>query len=210
MNKSIDIKEVEETIEKKIRKSAVCIGFDVAEHFTGICILRTDNTKIYIDKLDKITTSPKDDIIHRMEFFINSLDKFKQDLKYKEYKIVSVEDCWFGANVECLKHLARFSALVWIVFRKYADYIFFILPNSARAAIKFNKNKQIEESNITAAVYSRDTKNKAGKLLHKKGEKKKIDIKELVSEYLTMTFGVTIEDLDEMDAFVLALTGLTK
>lgn len=204
------IKDIESTVNKTIRKNAICIGVDVAEHFTGICILRTDTTKIYIDKLCKIETNSKDDIIHRMESFINSLDKFKQDLKYKEYKIIAVEDCWFGANVECLKHLARFSALVWIVFRKYADYIFFILPNSARAQIKFNKNKQQGESNIEAAVYTRDTKNKAGKLLHKKGEKKKIDIKELVQEYLTMEFGVTIEDNDEADAFVLSLAGLLK
>ncbi len=198
---SINIKEVEEIIEKKIRKNAVCFGFDVAEHFTGLCVLRTDNTKIYIDKLDKIETNPKDDLVHRMEFFINSLDKFKQDLKYKEYKIISIEDCWFGRNVECLKHLARFSTLVWIVFRKYADYIFFILPNSARAQIKFNKVKQQEESNIEVKKFTK------GK---NKGKDKKIEIKELVGEYLTMTFGVTIEDNDEMDAFVLALCGLTK
>jgi len=198
---TLSIEEVEKTIEKNVRKEAISIGFDVAEHFTGICVLRTDKKNIYIDKLDKIETNPKDDIIHRMESFVNSLDKFKQQLKYKQYKIIAVEDCFFQMNAEVLKHLARFSTLIWVVFRKYADYIFFILPNSARAQIKFNKNKQLKETHIEIKKFTK------GK---NKGQDKKVDIKELVQEYLTMAFGVTIPDNDKADAFVLALTGLVK
>jgi Holliday junction resolvasome RuvABC endonuclease subunit len=198
---TINIKEAEEIMGKTIRKNAVCIGWDCAEHYTGIAILRTDISKIYIDKLDKIETNPKEDIIHRMEFFLNSLEKFKQDLKYKEYKIISIEDCWFSNNPECLKHLARFSTLIWTSFRKECDYIFFILPNSARAQIKFNKNKQIEESNIEIKKITR------GK---NKGKPKKIDIKELVQEYLTMAFGIEEKDPDKSDAIVIAMSGLLR
>jgi Holliday junction resolvasome RuvABC endonuclease subunit len=201
MIKELLIKEVEAVVEKIIRKNAICIGWDVAEHYTGICILRTDDSKIYIEDLLKIETNPKEDIIHRMEYFLNATEKIKQNLKYKGFKIISIEDCWFGKNPEGLKHLARFSTLVWMSFRKECDYIFFILPISARAQIKFNKNDQMAEGNIKPKIISK------GK---NKGKPKKIDIKLLVQDYLKMAFGVLIEDSDKADGFVLALAGLLK
>ncbi len=211
MNKILLIKDVEEVTGKKIRKNAVSCGWDVAEEFTGIAILRTDETKIYIEDLQKITTNSKDDIKHRMDGFIDSLDKFKQGVKYKEFKINIVEDSWMGKNVFVLKNLVRFSTLIWREFRKESDYIDFLLPTSARSQIGFNKTEQLEVGNVKTEVYTRDTKStKTGKILHKKGDKKKVDIKLLVQDYLKMAFGVDIEDNDEADGFVLALAGLLK
>lgn len=198
---SIDIKEVEEIIEKKIRKNAVCVGFDVAQNTTGCCILCTDKEKIYIKSLQVIKTEGKSDIIHKMEQFLNSIDKFKQEIKDSGFKIIVLEDSWLGNNPYCLKQLTRFSTLLWMIFRKESDYIFFVLPNSARAQIKFNKNKQLKESDIEAINFTK------GK---NKGKPKPISIKDLIDDYLKMTFGVDIEEENERDAFVLALCGLVQ
>lgn len=200
MNK-LSINLIEKKLNKKIRKDTVSIGFDVAEHYTGICVLKTNTNELIIESLQKITTNPKEDIINRMEYFINALEKFKQDLHYKEFRIVVIEDCWFGMNVNTLKSLARFSTLIYVAFRKNCDYKFFILPNSARSQIGFNKNDQIAKGNVKVGIISK------GK---NKGKPKKIDIKLLVQDYLKTEFGLIIKDLDEVDGFVLSLAGLLK
>ena len=90
-------KDVEEIVGKKIRKDAISIGVDVAEHYSGIAILRTDNTKIYIESLQKITTNDKEDIMNRMEYFIIALDKFKQELKKYSKEVHELFDpVWKG------------------------------------------------------------------------------------------------------------------
>ncbi len=200
------IKDAEIIVGKKVRKSAVSYGFDVSEHATGVCVLRTDTSKIYIDLLTTIETNPKDDLVRRMQNFLNSLEKLKQELQYKEYIITAIEDCWLkvfpgGANVECLKHLARFSTLVWMSFKKDSNDIFFILPTSARAQIKFNKQDQINAGNVEI---KKITKGK------NKGKLKKIDIKLLVIDYIKTAFGVEIKEDNQADGFVLALAGLLR
>jgi Holliday junction resolvasome RuvABC endonuclease subunit len=200
--KKIKIKAVEDLLKKIVKQNAISIGFDVAEENTGVCVLRTDKEYIYVEALHKITTNKKDDIKNRMEFFLGALEKFKQLLpKTGQWRIVAIEDCWFGRNVEVLKTLARFSALLWYSFRKECDYIFFILPNSARALIGFNKNTQLEEGTIKPEI------KKSGK---NKGQPKKVDIKLLVKDYIFQTFKVEIKDHDIADGFVLALAGLLK
>ena len=57
--KSLLIKDIEEVTNKKVRKNTLSIGVDTAEHSTGLSIIRTDNTKIYIEDLEKIVTNPK-------------------------------------------------------------------------------------------------------------------------------------------------------
>jgi Holliday junction resolvasome RuvABC endonuclease subunit len=200
--KTLAIEKVEKLLNKKVRKNAISIGFDVAEHFTGVCLLRTDDRTIHINDLFKIETSHKEDLIHRMDNFINSLDKFLQDIdSSKNFRIVVIEDCWFGRNVETLKHLARFSALIYVAFRKYCDYITFLLPNSARSIVGFNQHKQQKVTNIQTEYFIR------GK---NKGKAKKINLKDLIKEYLEMAFQLKIKDSDEADGFVLALAGLLK
>ncbi|MFH0806056.1 MAG: hypothetical protein V1901_04225 [Patescibacteria group bacterium] len=207
---TLKIEDIEKKINKKIRQNAVSIGFDVSEAYTGVCILRTDKEYIYIENLSVIETSSKDDIKNRMKYFVGAIGKFKQGLNYKEYKIIVVEDSWMGKNVFTLKNLIRFSTLLWMLFYNECDYFYFLLPTSARSQIGFNKNKQIVVGNVSSGVYTRDTKNKQGKILHKKGEKKKIDIKLLIMDYLKQEFKVEIENSDKADAFVLALAGLAS
>lgn len=200
--KTLAIEKIDKILNKRVRKNSISIGFDVAEHFTGVCVLQTDDKTIYVDDLFKIETSPKEDLIHRMDNFINSLDKFMQNIPTdKKFRIVVIEDCWFGRSVETLKHLARFSALVYVVLRKYSDAIYFLLPNSARALVGFNQHKQLKITNIKTETFSR------GK---NKGKPKKIDLKSLIKEYLEQAFKLKITDSDEADGFVLALAGLLK
>ena len=47
-------------------------------------------------------------------------------------------------------------------------------------------------------------------IVNNKGKNKKIDIKELVKEYIEQTFGLKIDNSDEADSFVLAMVGLLK
>lgn len=134
-----------------------------------------------------------------MKYFMGAIDKFKQDLKYKEYKIIVVEDSWMGKNVYTLKNLVRFSTLLWAMFYNECDYFYFLLPTSARSQIGFNKNNQIKEGNVKIEVFSR------GK---NKGKPKKVDIKLLVIDYLKQEFEVDIENSDKADAWVLSMAGL--
>ena len=199
----LNIRDIEQKLNKKVRLNTISIGFDVAEHFTGICVLRTDTKTIYIEDLQKIETNPKDDIKNRMSSFIGAIDKFKQQIKkYKGYRIIVIEDSWFGfGNVVVLKNLTRFATLLWNSFYKECDYIEFLLPTSARSQIRFNKNTQLEQTELPIEKFKR------GKNI---GKLKKVDIKKLIQEYLYKSFNIEIKDTDESDSFVLALAGLLR
>lgn len=210
MNK-LNIKDIEKKLNKVIRTNTVSIGFDVAEAYSGICILRTDKENIYIDSLQLIETSHKEDHFNRADHYISALEKFKQSLeKYKEYKILIIERCFFGRNPETLIHLAHFGILTYIVLKKEFDTYYYFGATTARSLIGFNQKKQEEKGTLKAEIYSRDTKDRKGKILHKKGEKKKIDCKSLVHNYLKTDFGLEFKSKDEADAFVLAFAGLLK
>jgi len=196
------ISDVEKKLGKKIRKDSIAIGFDVAEANTGHCVLKSTQDEIIIESIGVIQTSTKEDTVNRMNSFLNSLEKLKQDWgKYKQFRIVVVEDCFMGANVFTLKHLCRFSALVWVTYHKECDSLIFLMPNSARSIVGFNKNAQMKDTKLEKKIISK------GK---NKGKEKKIDLKKLVQEYLKETFGIDLTNSDQADAFVLALAGLLK
>ena len=198
----LNIVSIEKKLNKRIRRNCISIGFDVAERFTGICILKVTEKEIIIESLEKIETNPKDDSFHRADNFINSLTKFQQEIsKYNEFKILTIEDCYFGMNPETLKHLARFSILVYRELKNSCNAWYLLLPMSARSIIGFNQRKQEKLGNIKPHILTR------GK---NKGKEKKIACKDLVHDYLKTDFGVVIEDKDEADAFVLSLAGILK
>jgi Holliday junction resolvasome RuvABC endonuclease subunit len=207
----LSIKDIEKKLNKTIRQYSISIGFDVAEIFTGICILKSDKQYIEIDHLETITSDPKEDHFHRADHYEDALNKFKQLLeKYKVHKIMIIERPFFGRNVEILVHLAHFGILTYIILKRNFDSCYYFGATTARSMIGFNQKRQEENGTLKADVYSRDTKNRKGKLLHKKGEKKKIDCKSLVHNYLKTDFNIEIKDKDQADGFVLALAGLLK
>jgi Holliday junction resolvasome RuvABC endonuclease subunit len=196
------IKDIEKRLKKTIARNVYSIGFDVAEAFTGICILRTDKDNIYLEYLQVIETSNKEDHFNRADHYIAALEKFKQTLdKYKGYKILVIERCYFGKNVETLIHLAHFGILTYIMLKKEFDTYYYLGATTARSIIGFNQRRQESLGNLKTHIITR------GK---NKGKVKKIDCKSLVHDYLKTDFNLTFKSKDEADAFILSLAGLLK
>jgi len=198
----LSIKEIEKRLKKTIARNVYSVGFDTAEAFTGVCILRTDKENIYIENLQVIETSNKEDHFNRADHFVAALEKFKQTLgKYKGYKILVIERCFFGRNVETLIHLAHFGILTYIILKKEFDTYYYFGATTARSIIGFNQKRQESLGNLKPHIITK------GK---NKGKEKKIDCKSLVHDYLKTDFKVTFDSKDKADAFVLALAGLLK
>jgi Holliday junction resolvasome RuvABC endonuclease subunit len=196
------IKDLEKKLNKQVARNVYSIGFDVAENFTGVCILRTDKDNIYMEHLQVIEISAKEDHFNRADHYVAALEKFKQTLgKYKGYKILVIERCFFGRNVETLIHLAHFGIITYLILKKEFDTYYYFGATTARSIIGFNQKRQEEKGNIKPKIITK------GK---NKGKAKKIDCKSLVHDYLKTDFNVHIENKDEADAFVLALAGLLK
>lgn len=196
------IKDIEKKLNKIITKNIISVGIDCAERFTGLCVLRTDDKTIYIESLQLIETSAKDDHFHRADHYIAALEKFKQSIvNYKEKKILIVERCFFGQNCETLIHLAHSGILAYATLRKEFDTYYYWGASTARSIIGFNQRKQEALGNIKGHVISK------GK---NKGKVKKIDCKSLVHDYLKTDFNLTFESKDCADGFVLSLAGLLK
>lgn len=198
----LSIKDIEKRLGKTIRRNAVAIGFDVAESYTGVCVLKSDRDNIVIKETQVIETTHKEDHFNRADHYVAALEKFKQGLdKYKDYKILIIERCYFGRNPETLIHLAHFGILTYIVLKKEFDTYYYFGATTARSMIGFNQRKQEEKGNLKPHIISR------GK---NKGKAKKISCKELVHNYLLTDFNISFESPDIADGFVLALAGLLK
>jgi Holliday junction resolvasome RuvABC endonuclease subunit len=199
---NLNIKAIEKKLKKQIARNVFAIGFDVAENLTGVCILRTDKENIYIEHLQTLVSDQKEDHFNRADHYVAALEKFKQTLtKYNGYKILIIERCFFGRNVETLIHLAHFGILTYITLKKEFDTYYYFGATTARALIGFNQRRQEAQGNLKPHIITK------GK---NKGKAKKIDCKSLVHDYLKTDFNVVIEDKDQADAFVLALSGLLK
>lgn len=198
--KRTSIKLVEKKTQKKIRRNSFSVGIDVAEKYTGICIVKSDNNWIYIENLSVITTSEKEDHFNRADHFVAALEKFKQTLSSAVgFKIVVIERCFYGKNVETLIHLAHFGILAYIILKREFDTYYYYGASTARSIIGFNQRRQEALGNLQTRVITK------GK---NKGNFKKIDCKSLVHDYLNTDFNLIISNKDEADAYVLALAGL--
>jgi len=207
----LNIKDIETKLNKVIRQNSISMGIDVAENITGICIIKSNCNTINVEYTQIIESNKKEDHFHRADHFIDSLDKLKQTInKYKTHKILVIERCYFGVNPEALIHLAHFGILSYTILKKEFDTVYYFGANTGRSIIGFNQKKQEEQGTLEADLYTRDTKDRKGKLKHRKGDKKKIDCKSLVHNYLKTDFNIEFESKDIADAFVLALAGLLQ
>lgn len=196
------IKDIENKLGKTIRRNCISVGFDVAEKFTGVCILKVDNENIKIVDALVIETTEKEDHFHRADHYVFSLEKFKQALqKSKDSKIMVIERCYFGKNVETLIHLAHFGILTYITLKKEFETYYYLGATTARSIIGFNQKRQEEKGNLKPHVITKGIN---------KGKEKKIDCKSLVHDYLRTDFKVSFDSKDKADAFVLALAGILK
>lgn len=182
--KKIAINRVAKIIKRTINKDTISMGWDVAQHATGVAIIRTTDSYIYLDKIYKIKV-PKDvKDKDSIDLFVEQLEDIKRDIS-STYKIDvnMIEDCWYGKNVTTLKTLARFSVLVYDRMRNLAKTTEFMLPLPARSKIRFKKSKK----GVT-------------------GDKLKKEILAYVNELLE----TNIDDHDIGDGVVLALAGVIR
>lgn len=190
MNKQIPITRIQNFFGFIIKKNTIGLGFDVAQHHTGIVILKTTDTNVIIEKTHKINVpklpqnATNRQLLDSVNIFIDQLDSFKNETVQKyNINVIRVEDCFFGSNVKTLKALARSSILVYDRFKTIVSDIDFILPQSARNIIGFKKVDK-----------------------EAKGEK----LKKEIMAYINSALGTNIDDHDICDALILAICGLVR
>ncbi|MHA1437926.1 MAG: crossover junction endodeoxyribonuclease RuvC [Promethearchaeota archaeon] len=182
--KKIAINKIEKTINRTINQNTISMGWDVAQHATGVAIIRTTDKYIYLDKIYKITVPKKIQNKDSIDLFLEQLEDITRDIS-KTYKldVNMIEDCFFGSNVKTLKTLARFSVLVYDRLRNLTKISIFIMPSSARSKIRFKKSKKGVS-----------------------GDKLKKEILNYINELLQ----ITLKDHDIADGIGLALAGVIK
>ncbi|KKN82745.1 hypothetical protein LCGC14_0305690 [marine sediment metagenome] len=182
MSYKIKITEVEDYLDKNLKRNHLSLGFDVALHTTGIALLRTTNDFLIIEHTHKLIT-PKEAIEEKAEdIFTSQLDTYKNKI-VQEYSLNSVviENCFYGQNVKTLKGLARCSALARDRFKTISDECYYKFPKQIRKIINCN----------------------TGKL-------KAYQLKKYVVEYINAALNLQLKnkDHDIADAFACALVGL--
>lgn len=180
----LDLDEVCQIIDRELRTNTVCLGIDQAELHTGFCLIRTTQDKFFVEEFYgvELKSKPKQ-YMHKqlLEYQEKVVDILKDLSKYEDYKKrVIIEDCWMGFNPWTTKVLAKFAAISFLTFNKWADDIPIpIMPTSVRAKVGFKKNKN-----------------------------SKIKLKEQIQDWIIENFDLEIEDDNLSDAFILALAGL--
>jgi len=190
--KKINKEKVEIFLGVKLKPNKIAIGFDVAQHVTGIALIRTTDSYVVLEKTHTIVTpkSPKKTSTRQMlanfGVFISLLDDFKREVAQKfSLDISIIEDCFYGRNILTLKALARSSILVYDRFRGISTDISLILPTSARSKVNFKKSG--------AGI---------------KGPKLKAEIVDYVNRALDIK--LKAKDNDIADAIILSLAGLVE
>lgn len=185
MQTKFEIEAISDSIGAEIKRDCFCLGVDVAQNKTGLCLLRADDKYVYIEYLDVISLNKGKHTLHEMvDLYIEDALKKRTEIekltKAKQEKLLIIEDCWFGFSVWTVKILAKFAVVVYLVFRKWATHT----PDPMQAK--------------TARKRIGFTQDKASK----------VPTKKQVHEYLEDELDVVIKDPDQADAFVLALAGL--
>lgn len=180
--KKISLATVESYICKDIRTNSISIGFDVAEHSTGIAVIRTTDSYLILELTHKLEVPKKLKELDALDLFLSQLDNFKDQMSRRfKFDEAQIENCFLKFNVATLKMLARCSGFVYDRFRHLSKNSELIMPVSARSRVSFKKS---------------------GKSI--KGKKLKQEIMDYVNEMLE----IDIDDHDIADGIVLALSGL--
>ena len=197
--KKISKKTVEDKLSRIITPNLTVIGIDVAEHKTGVAIIKTSKTYITIEETTviKVPSLPRKDkkkvecFFNNVNIFTTQLDAYKNQLMQKYYfdKVI-IEDCHLQyfklpsghtvGNVTTLKALAQFGILVYDRFRPITKDITRLKATEWRKIIGF-----------------------------KRDEKK--NLKKQITEYITDLFEIQKKlKEDEIEAIGLALTGVLQ
>lgn len=114
----INIKKIEEKINRKLKRNTLVIAFDSSPHATGVAILKTLKNTLIIKKTLKIAV-PRDIIgLDAVDLFTEQIDKLKDEMSqlYK-FDYSAIENCYIGINPKTGIWLARIGVLVYDRFK---------------------------------------------------------------------------------------------
>jgi len=198
---NLTIKELYDILNVIVVENTVSVGVDVAQNKTGVCILRTDTKKLYLDDfyLVDVKGNTKGNLHARLADYSKQVciiaKKLSEVYSVTLKRLVIIEDCWLGFSVWTTKVLAKFAAISFISFLNFTDNIPDpIGPLTARSGIGFKQDKGEFTKNGTKKIYST----------------KPAHIKEQIKSFIYNKLCLTIEEDNLADAFVLALYGLIK
>lgn len=158
------ISGLEKLLGKRIKKNTLAIGVDLASNITGFSLLKSDDKKVTLvdtDYIDLSKYSKGDKRYIKMDLFMLEVEEFCKRHKINEYEntCIYIEDCFFGRSIESFQRLCEYHALFYATVKKYCDNVYFILPNIARANIKFSNKNKVKSESVKALVHHHLIKN---------------------------------------------------
>lgn len=138
----IKISEVEDYLDKNIKRNHISLGFDVSVHSTGAVIVRTKNEYLILEVVTKLITPNTAKNAKAQDIYTEQLDDYRNKVSQKfSLNTVIIEDCFYGKNVDTLKALARCSGLARDRFKNLADRCEYMYPKTIRKEINCNTHK---------------------------------------------------------------------
>lgn len=188
--KKVDKKAVETFLGTKLKPNIISVGADTAMYHTAFAIIRTTDSYVILERLDKIEV-PKLGRKMTTEMVLNNVDLYTEQLndlknqwsKLYKFDYVDIEDCFYQFSVKTTKVLAYNGILTYDRLKRISNKTTLTMPNSARAKINYKKPKK---------------------------KMTKTELKKSIIEYINMALDLKIENDDEADSIILALAGLVE
>jgi len=135
MKLALNIKDLEKSLHKKLKRDTVVLGIDTAST-TGWAILSTEKNLLYIDYgVIKINTKDR-------YFKYNEIINIFSNLIKEEYDVI-VEDTFFRFNPKMYRMISRIGAIAYTIAYLRGCNVKYIGPSTARKnlGIKGNAKK---------------------------------------------------------------------
>lgn len=203
----LTLSEICDILNRDLKQDTVSLGIDGAQKNSGLCLLRTTKDKLYIEDFFSIELAGKaKGQLHKklLEYRDLCLDVRKQLPQYPKYhKTVIIEDCYYGQSVWTTKVLAKYSTVSYFMFRKWSNEIPDpIQPVAARKVVGFEQ----DYGNYHYETYLVKGKKKRKKVW----DRKPLQLKDQILEFIEDKFDLIIDDDNLGDALILALVGLIE
>lgn len=185
--KKVSKKAVESFLGVRIIPNIVCIGADTAMYHTAFAVIRTTDSYVILESLDKIEV-PKlgrkmttEMVLDNIDLYTEQLDQLKSDWSKKhKFDYAKIEDAFYQFSVKTTKVLAYNGIITYDRLKRICKHATFMMPNSARAKINYKKPKK---------------------------KMTRTELKNSIMEYINLTLDYKVETEDEADSIVLALAG---
>lgn len=206
--KIIDISEVSDILNQEIKQNTLVLGIDVAQKRTGLCLIRTTKTKLYVESFYSIDIkgASKGSLHVKLIEYLQKCREIRKILPEFSKTLIKrliIEDCYFGLSVWTTKILSKYATVSFFVFNKWADEAPDpIQPTSVRKRVSFVEDK---------GGFHYEKRIVKGKSRRKKvWDRKPLDLKKQIINSIEDRFKLTLEDDNHADAFFLALSGVIK